>query len=379
MRHTRPKTHTILAGLKDFQRDTVEYVFRRLYLDANYVRRFLVADEVGLGKTLVARGLVAKTIDHLWDRTERIDVVYVCSNTDIARQNINRLNVTGCEDFSLSSRITLLPLTLQQMDPRLNFISFTPGTSFDLRSRGGIAQERALLYWMLRDLWSMKSRVATRPFEGTSERKGFEYALHYVGDLCKQDQIHAGIQSAFLDQVGQRPELEEEFNALVDKMPPRRRVPDDLRGQCLQWIGELRRLLAQTCLEWLEPDLIILDEFQRFKDLLQGHSQDASPAAELAERLFSFQQSKDDATTAARILLLSATPYKMYTQSQESEQEDHYEDFQTTLDFLMQNRARRQLLRTVAILLHCYQSLLTIVGAIKLQRPLEWLQSAAGL
>ncbi len=35
-------------------------------------------------------------------RVERIDVVYVCSNADIARQNINRLNVTGKEEFNLA-------------------------------------------------------------------------------------------------------------------------------------------------------------------------------------------------------------------------------------------------------------------------------------
>ena len=41
-----------LAGLKDFQRTTVEYVFQRLY-GSDSTSRFLVADEVGLGKTLV--------------------------------------------------------------------------------------------------------------------------------------------------------------------------------------------------------------------------------------------------------------------------------------------------------------------------------------
>jgi len=113
----RPDTSAILAQLKDFQRDTVEHVFRRMYLDADCSHRYLIADEVGLGKTLVARGLIAKAIDLLWDRRERIDIIYVCSNTDIARQNINRLNVTGSDDFTLSSRITLLPITVQQMRP----------------------------------------------------------------------------------------------------------------------------------------------------------------------------------------------------------------------------------------------------------------------
>ena len=90
--------------LKDFQQATVDYVFRRLYDDADPATRFLVADEVGLGKTLCARGLIARTIEHLQQEgVRRIDVVYVCSNVDIARQNIERLNPTYEEDFPLAA------------------------------------------------------------------------------------------------------------------------------------------------------------------------------------------------------------------------------------------------------------------------------------
>ena len=39
----------VLAGLKNFQRDTVAHVTRRFY-GPSPVRRFLVADETGLGK-----------------------------------------------------------------------------------------------------------------------------------------------------------------------------------------------------------------------------------------------------------------------------------------------------------------------------------------
>ena len=88
-----------LGVLKDFQRNTVEYLFQRMYLDPNPATRFLVADEVGLGKTLVARGLIAKAID--WLRKEdvgRIDVVYVCSNSAIAAQNLARLNILEDDD-----------------------------------------------------------------------------------------------------------------------------------------------------------------------------------------------------------------------------------------------------------------------------------------
>jgi len=46
-----------MNGLKDFQRATVERIDS---LFRNGQKRVLVADEVGLGKTLIARGVIAK-------------------------------------------------------------------------------------------------------------------------------------------------------------------------------------------------------------------------------------------------------------------------------------------------------------------------------
>ena len=91
----KPDADRTLASLKDFQRATVDYVFHRLWLAEDQVKRFLVADEVGLGKTMVAKGVIAKTVEHLWDTDKRIDIVYICSNSQIARQNLSRLNVVG--------------------------------------------------------------------------------------------------------------------------------------------------------------------------------------------------------------------------------------------------------------------------------------------
>lgn len=336
----RPDTATIFDSLKDFQRDTVEYVFRRLYLDDKCTRRFLVADEVGLGKTLIARGMIAKTIDYLWDRTERIDVVYVCSNTDIARQNIQRLNVTGHEDFSLSSRITLLPITVGDMQHRrINFISFTPGTSFDLKDSAGMSRERELLYWLLKEPWSLKFKKSTRILHAYAGIDAFRKRVEKFPDRYA---LHPQIKDHFAANLASRRDLRDEWDSVCEAMPRAGYdVPTEVGRQRNQLIGELRRLLAETCLHWLEPDLIILDEFQRFKHLLRGDSEEASEAAQLAEHLFSFEQSAEDATTAARVLLLSATPYKMYTQSHESDDDDHYQDFQTTLDFLLHDEAKQ--------------------------------------
>ena len=58
-----------------------------------------MADETGLGKTHVAREVIALAVERLQqvDHVRRIDVVYVCSNADIAAQNIRKLNISGSE------------------------------------------------------------------------------------------------------------------------------------------------------------------------------------------------------------------------------------------------------------------------------------------
>ena len=93
-------------------------------------------------------------------------------------------------------------------------------------------------------------------------------------------------------------------------------------------VARLRGLLSRVCVDALEPDLIILDEFQRFHELLHGDSE----AAELARDLFEY--SGDDGPPA-RTLLLSATPYRMLTLSGDAEEEgEHAREFLELLEFL---------------------------------------------
>ena len=330
---SRLNVNAILSGLKDFQQNTVEYVFRRLYLDQNKTRRFLIADEVGLGKTFVARGVIARAIDYLWDTVERIDIVYICSNADIARQNINRLNVTGQEDFALASRITLLPTQLSDLENnRLNFVSFTPGTSFDLKSNLGKAEERALLYWLLDRAWGISGTGPRNALQGYMSTENFREWVRYYKSLkideslskAFEENLHKRIES---DKHEGRLDIRSRFEGLSKRFGyARKYIPDNDSQDRLELVGELRTLLAATCLRALEPDLIILDEFQRFKHLLDGEDE----ASRLARELFNYSNEK----ASARVILLSATPYKMYTLTQESADEDHYQDFLRTFRFL---------------------------------------------
>ena len=67
----------VLGGLKDFQKRTAEYAFQRLFKAADSTRRFLIADEVGLGKTLVAGGVIGLAVEHLRALDiPRVDVIY---------------------------------------------------------------------------------------------------------------------------------------------------------------------------------------------------------------------------------------------------------------------------------------------------------------
>ena len=83
---------TVLAGLKDFQLATAKRVFE-LYKQGQ--KRVLVADEVGLGKTLIAKGVIAQTARYHYDELgdNLFKVVYVCSNQVIANQNLNKLKI----------------------------------------------------------------------------------------------------------------------------------------------------------------------------------------------------------------------------------------------------------------------------------------------
>ncbi|QRG05797.1 DEAD/DEAH box helicase [Xanthobacter dioxanivorans] len=317
-----------LAPLKAFQRRTVDYVFDRLYGDQDPVRQFLVADEVGLGKTMVARGVIARTIEKLWDTTDRIDILYICSNQAIAAQNLNRLNVLNRRELALPTRMTLIPLQVrgdQGLDAnKVNFISLTPGTTFDLRSTTGVTRERALLLRMLEDR-VLRPRGLHNLLQVTAGVDGWNGA---VRDLTL-DGVDQRIIDRFRRDVESDTVLFEELEAVCDLFPRRRETyPYELGQRRNALIGRLRGKLSHACIDALKPDLIIMDEFQRFRDLLHGDT----PAAELARELFDYS---DGNGHAARTLLLSATPYRMLTLSgDEPDDGEHYRDFLETLSFL---------------------------------------------
>ncbi|MCA1542438.1 DEAD/DEAH box helicase [Bradyrhizobium sp. NBAIM32] len=328
----RPDVEAACRLLRDFQRLTVNYAFERLYRDADCVDRFLIADEVGLGKTWVAKGVIAHAVEHLWEKKSRIDVLYICSNAEIARQNVNRLNLGAGKESALASRLTLLPLELRDIGARkLNFVSFTPATSLDLGTSAGARRERAVLYWLLHEIWGISGAASKNLLQANAETRRWRSLLQEVADeldelkRAKQrvGRFDEAVLESFRKELRQDTSLTRDFEQLLDGFSrARESVPHDLRKARNHLIARLRRALARSCLAVFEPDLIVLDEFQRFRHLLQGEDE----GAQLAQKLF--------ASKGAKVLLLSATPYKMYTVEGEID-DDHHRDFIQTCSFLL--------------------------------------------
>lgn len=295
-----------LAPLKAFQRRTVDYVFDRLYGTSDPVRQFLVADEVGLGKTMVARGVIARAIELLWDRADRIDVLYICSNQAIASQNLNRLNVLNRRELTLPTRMTLVPLQLRgagALDSnKVNFVSLTPGTTFDLRSTTGVTPERAFLRHLLSDLVT-DPRGLHNLLQVSAGAEGWSRAV----EAMSLDGVDTRIVERFRNEVRADSVLFDELERVCGLFHRRREsYPEEMTAPRNALVGRLRKRLSHCCVEALKPDLIILDEFQRFRDLLHGDTE----AGELAQELFEYSGADGRAT---RTLLLSATPYRMLT------------------------------------------------------------------
>jgi hypothetical protein len=93
--------------------------------------RVLLADEVGLGKTIVARAVVGKVSD--WHREmgdKHFKVVYICSNINIANQNSKKLGIRDEDCLRVSeSRLSMQHLKIyQKSKPRPQLQQLIPLT-----------------------------------------------------------------------------------------------------------------------------------------------------------------------------------------------------------------------------------------------------------
>ena len=345
---------TIMSGLKDFQQATVNRI-DQLY--RNGQMRILVSDEVGLGKTLIARGTIAKLARIQKEAHDKlVKVVYICSNVAIAEQNLNKLRITSelkAENAGYS-RLSMqhLNIFMQENDPDLldryiQLIPLTPDTSFRMTTGAGTVAERALMFAILKripEIWDYEYQLEVTMKDVAYSawdwyKNDYENKVVICDERSKNRYLKYMIKQATSLLKNKQPDGKSLLTELSEHCQ-NVRASHNKRIQCNELIGKLRIMFAQISLDKLEPDLVIMDEFQRFKYLIA--SDEESETGLLAKKFFS--------TDKVRMLLLSATPYKMYSTLEEIDEtqvDEHYSEFFDVMDFLNVSEEEKENFRTV--------------------------------
>lgn len=326
--------------LKDFQRATVQRVDE---LFRNGQDRVLVADEVGMGKTMVAKGVIARMARlRLEEGDDLVKVVYVCSNQAIANQNISEFDIfkTGYDDV-LTTRLSMQHLMIAIKEKNLikesqyiQLIPLTPATSFRQTAGQGSARERMVICAVLSRLPRFK------PFKEQLERmlvygapQAWKSNYQYWDNLVKENEpygkdvaVYDGLQSEAYTGL---------LNELQAHLKKRQTDEEDCFGRVngdRELIVKLRKAFAEISVELLNPDLVIMDEFQRFRFLINN----PDPETRCLTDKFLLGKT-NDAVDKVRVLLLSATPYKLYSTLDElgdTNNDSHYQEFLDVMDFL---------------------------------------------
>lgn len=348
----------VKTELKDFQKATVENIFDKLYVENQ--NRHLVADEVGLGKTIVAKGLIAKAMEYHLNNDQSgrpFRVVYICSNQALTEQNLKKLNIFKNNEFYDKDKGRLIFQAFKSSTNEVfQLSSLTPNTSFRLKKGTGIADERKLIWTILThfkvfkkgrrsnglklalsgsinkdvgslaiwktelDNYGIDHKFNIRSIVFSSYKKAVSEQLINVEDSyfkSIKNELHiSGIQS-----------LQKILVKYSEKLNVKNTI--NYKGP-IRLLSTLRRLLTNVCVDFIEADLYILDEFQRFKDLIGNEGEKESEASLIAKEIFS--------KTNAKVLMLSATPFKPFTNASDAVyEEDHHQEFKKVLSFLLHN------------------------------------------
>lgn len=337
-----------------FQVATIDAALRTLRKTSG-PRRFLVADEVGLGKTVVASGVIQKLATE--SRDKPLCVLYVCSNLTIARQNMRRLLSFIPKEQRDSAigkidRPSLLPVQDEKhrpSHPLVRVYQLTPDTAIPTRKgqrRDGRVEERALALVLIRQIAPSVSTNGLFCAFKRNARGSFNGWVRYFEQLATERSGLGGVE--FRKRFR---EVLRELLGVTDgaHLPPRlNQFLDEKRYQDL--VGTARTALAIAALRDIDPDLVIFDEFQRFRDLTEdddradaeyGEIDEAQGRKWAAARVMNAIRG-DGGCDSPALLLLSATPYTPYRSRHEQraggDVAQHCSDFFDLVSFLANDK-----------------------------------------
>lgn len=299
--------------LARFQDETVKAALK-VFSSEGGPRRFLVADEVGLGKTIVARTVIEKL--QALSPERRLNVFYVTSGQAIAEQNRQRLAGEGGAEQP-DDRLSLLATAPHSAGRGVRVYALTPLTSFPAVARGGRGRvaERALLTILLQRL-RFRQELIDPGVKQQTWNNNLTYWKRNFRRLLSPNKLPA----AFYRSLTALLNTDDPLDLLSAKSTQK-----GGRSYCLH---AMRCALALTALRRkdVRPDLIILDEFQKFPWVLHPESEKVDP---MTARLIGNVYSGDDKARPA-LLLLSATPYRLRSDNEG----DSHREFYRVISFL---------------------------------------------
>jgi hypothetical protein len=312
----------VSIAAKPFQIATIDAAYRTLTRRRG-TRRFLVADEVGLGKTIVASGVIKKLSDKkVAGGDGPLSVLYVCSNLAIAKQNIVRLlsflpEAERKYAVATVDRPSLLSTRPRPEHKRVHIYMLTPDTAIATRKgqrRDGRLEERALALVLLHRIVAYPLNKLEAAFQRQAGDVNFAaWIAHYSGKDERGElggsKFRSEFQMALRDVLGlnQGQHLPRRLYQMLD-----RREDQDLVAAC-------RTALTIAALKSIGAGLVIFDEFQRFRDLMDDVEVDGDSDEDEIEAIRSRSSARVlesirglPNTDGPALLLLSATPYTPY-------------------------------------------------------------------
>ena len=352
-----------LCGLTDFQRATIKATCARFTSAERDGGRILVADEVGLGKTLIARGVIATLLRQRLESgrlAPPFRIVYICSNLALAHENVKKLAVFREKEtehwVSSPSFGRLAELGLAQKcaedEVLMELCSLTPATSFSLTQGDGNARERYIIWCAVKADPHVTSTPALKKFFRKDVGPAWEAVERkFLEDGHESPDLEQSSLQDFHKCMGDTPKIDEPLRKTAQKFHislyswrtllkgaselSEQRSKDESRLATHLRV-RIREMFVECCAQNLKADLFILDEFQRFRELLAVPSKTGGGMSEqhvIAKRVLHQKG-------AYNTLLLSATPFKALSHlGDEEEDQAHANELAELLRYLCCSKA----------------------------------------
>ncbi|MBD3676836.1 MAG: hypothetical protein HUJ27_00350 [Rhodobacteraceae bacterium] len=258
-----------------------------------------------MGKTIIARSVA----EGLRARRRSLNVMYFCPSLEIVGQNRPKfVSLTGIDEkkyFPGADRLALVPGSPPDEGGGFRIYTFTPGTSlpgWKPGPRTGRKAERALIRRLL-DRYDRISTVVDR-MDKEHAKGGRRLLQERAPDLAGYTfvAIEQALRDVFCCPKGN-------FETVVVEWLNQKHI--DIG----EFVGRFRSILALAALrsKKVRPDLIVLDEFHRYADLIIPKNEDTKDPLKL-ERAHIHRLLVEAFLGGEKppaVLLLSATPYRL--------------------------------------------------------------------